>query len=680
MGHVRDLNPHILSIDVENEYKPHYEELKDKKQIIRELQGLSRKSGKILLAPDPDREGEAIAFHLYEILKDANKEIFRIYFNEITRQAVLEAISNPTEIDQDKVNSQQMRRLLDRLAGYKISPVLQRKIGGPLSAGRVQSIALKIIVEREREIQAFTPEEYWTISVELEGSASPTFIARLEKHKAKKISIPDGATAQTILNALAENPYVLENIRKRTRRPKPLPPLITSTLQQEAFKKHRFPVRKTMKLAQSLYEGIHLEGSEQTGLITYMRTDSHRISESARTAAAEFIGTTFGQEYVPDKPNSFGRKGKIQDAHEAIRPTTPLRPPESVKAHLSPDQFKVYRLVWDRFLASQMKAARIDVTHFDIANGDYLFSIKGEVVRFDGHLKCWNTDSGTPRLPELSKGETLTPCGEVSPKQNFTKPPARYTEASLVKTLEEKGIGRPSTYAKIIDTLGKRDYISREDRRFVPTQLGTKVAEYLDNHFSDMMQYTFTAELEKQLDRVSEGSLNWKKGIDRFYKKLEENLEKVRDSEKVTITIGKKCPKCGGDLVRKYSHKTRGWFIGCSQYPECKHTEKIDAGAAAHKDEPLDRKCPECNKPLVRRYSPKTRMHFVGCTGYPDCKYIEASNEDLGKCPLCDKPLRKRFSRKTRRYFIGCSGYPDCTYIQKGTPEKKSEEKDRKSE
>ncbi len=679
MGHVRDLNPHILSIDVKNEYKPHYEELKDKKQIIRELQGLSRKADRILLAPDPDREGEAIAYHLHEILKDSNKKIFRIYFNEITKQAILDAISHPTEIDQNKVNSQQMRRLLDRLAGYKISPVLQRKIGGPLSAGRVQSIALKIIVERESEILAFNPEEYWTISVNMEGSVPPQFTVKLEKHKGKKITIPDGSTAQSILSALEGNPYILKEIRKRTRRPKPLPPLITSTLQQEAFKKHRFPVRKTMKVAQSLYEGISLEGEEQTGLITYMRTDSFRIAESARTSAAEFIRSTFGNEYVPDKPNTFGRKGKIQDAHEAIRPTTPLHTPESVKSHLSPDQYKVYRLIWDRFLASQMKAARIDVTNLDIANGDYLFSIKGEVIRFDGHLKCWNTDSGTPQLPELMKGEELKPLDVIS-KQNFTKPPPRYTEASLVKTLEEKGIGRPSTYAKIIDTLGKRDYISSEDRRFVPTQLGTKVAEYLDNHFSDMMQYTFTAELEKQLDRVSEGTLNWTQGIDRFYRRLEENLEKVRNTEKVAINVGRKCPKCGAELVRKYSHKTRGWFIGCAQYPECKHTEKIDATASTHKDEPLDRKCPECNKPLVRRYSPKTRMHFVGCTGYPECRYIEASNEDLGKCPLCQKPLRKRFSRKTRRYFIGCSGYPDCTYIQKSAPEKKPADQSRESE
>jgi len=671
MGHIRDLNPHILSIDVKNDFKPHYEELKDKKNVIKELKSLAKRSGRIFLAPDPDREGEAIAFHLREILKSSNEHIFRILFHEITRQAVTESIQHPIDIDQDKVNSQQMRRLLDRLAGYKISPVLQRKIGGPLSAGRVQSIALKLIVEREKEIQAFNAEEYWTITAELEGSALPAFNARLEKHLGKKLSIPDGDTAKRILEELAANPYILDAIRKRVRRPKPLPPLITSTLQQEAFKKHRFPVSKTMKVAQSLYEGINMQDGEQAGLITYMRTDSFRISDTARTAAADFIRTTWGADYVPDKPNVFGRKGKIQDAHEAIRPTTPLHRPEDVKTYLSADQYKIYRLIWDRFMASQMKAARIEVTTFDIVNGDYLFSIKGEVIRFDGHLKCWNPESATPRLPQLKEKETLKALA-VTPKQNFTKPPPRYTEASLVKILEEKGIGRPSTYAKIISTLGKRDYIVREDRRFVPTQLGTKVTEYLDAHFSDMMQYTFTAELEKQLDQVSEGKLDWVRGIERFYKRLEENLEQVRDTEKVDLKIGRVCPKCGKDLVKKYSRKTNGWFIGCTGYPDCTHTERVDGDTPRPKDEPLDRACPQCGKPLVRRYSPKTRQHFIGCTGYPECRYIETEEPELGECPVCGKPLRKRFSRKTRRYFVGCSGYPDCTYIQKSPPSNKA--------
>ncbi len=672
MGHIRDLNPHILSIDVKNHFKPHYEELSDKKHVIRELKALAKRSERVLLAPDPDREGEAIAFHLKEILKPVNERISRILFHEITRQAVVEAIQHPVDIDQDKVNSQQLRRLLDRLAGYKISPVLQRKIGGPLSAGRVQSIALKLIVEREKEIQAFKAEEYWTVTAELEGSAPPPFQARLEKHRGKKLTIADETTALSILDQLSANPYVLDSVRKRVRRPKPLPPLITSTLQQEAFKKHRFPVSKTMRVAQSLYEGINIQGGEQTGLITYMRTDSFRIAASAGEAAADFIRSTWGEEYLPEKPNVFGRKGKIQDAHEAIRPTLPLYSPDQVKAFLSPDQFKIYSLIWDRFMASQMKAARIEVTTFDIVNGEFLLTVKGEVIRFDGHLKCWNTDGGTPLLPPLREKETLAVLG-VTPKQNFTKPPARYTEASLVKMLEEKGIGRPSTYAKIIATLGKRDYISREDRRFVPTQLGIKVTEYLDEHFSDMMQYTFTADLEKQLDQVSEGKLDWVRGIERFHQRLEENLEQVRGAEKVDLKVGRACPVCGKDLVKKYSHKTNGWFIGCSGYPQCTHTERLDSDSPRPKDEPLERLCPECGKPLVRRYSPKTRQHFIGCTGYPQCRYIETEETELGKCPVCGKPLRKRYSRKTRRYFVGCSAYPECTYIEKSPPAPKSE-------
>lgn len=671
MGHVRDLNPHILSIDVQNNFKPHYEELKDKKNVIRDLKALAKRSERIFLAPDPDREGEAIAYHLKEILKSTNERIFRIQFHEITRQAVSEAVQHPVDIDQNKVNSQQMRRLLDRLAGYKISPVLQRKIGGPLSAGRVQSIALKLIVEREKEIQAFSAEEYWTVSAELEGSAPPAFHARLEKHQGKKLLIPDEKTALHILSELSDNSYILKAVRKRVRRPKPLPPLITSTLQQEAFKKHRFPVSKTMKVAQSLYEGVNLEGGEQTGLITYMRTDSFRIAASAQESAADFIRATWGKEYLPDKANVFGRKGKIQDAHEAIRPTVPLYPPEEIKRFLSPDQFKIYCLIWDRFMASQMRAARIDVTTFDIANGDYLFSVKGEVIRFDGHLKCWNTDSGTPLLPPLRESEVLKALA-VTPKQNFTKPPSRYTEASLVKILEEKGIGRPSTYAKIISTLGKRDYIVREERRFVPTQLGVKVAEYLDQHFSDMMQYSFTAELEKQLDKVSEGQLDWVHGIQRFYHRLEENLDQVRNTEKVNLKVGRACPECGKDLVKKYSRKTNGWFVGCNGYPQCTYTERLEKDSPRPKDEPLDRACPECGKPLVRRYSPKTKQYFIGCTGYPECRHIETQEPELGDCPVCGKPLRKRYSRKTRRYFVGCSGYPECTYIQKSPPPEKA--------
>ncbi len=663
MGHVRDLNPQKLSIDVENNFKPHYEELKDKKKIIRELKDLSAKSQEILLAPDPDREGEAIAFHLREILKEINDRIHRIFFNEITQKSIQQAIQNPLDIDIDKFNSQQMRRILDRLAGYKISPVLQKKIGGPLSAGRVQSIALKLIVEREREIQAFVPEEYWTIKAELEGSRQPIFTAKLEKHGGKKLKIENKEQADHILARLKENDYILQKIKKRSKKRKPPPPFITSSLQQEAYRRFKFSVKRTMRLAQELYEGITLQGGEATGLITYMRTDSYRIAGEAIGAAKGFIEKTFGEEYYPDKPNFYSSKKKIQDAHEAIRPSLPFRQPQEVKNFLNDSQYKLYTLIWNRFMASQMQEVRIEETTFEIANGEYLFIIKGEVVKFDGFSRVLKLESTEEQLPPLSEGETLKER-KVIPEQHFTKPPPRYTEAGLVKVLEEKGIGRPSTYAKIIDTLGKRDYVYREEKKFVPTLLGIRVVEYLEENFKDIMKYNFTAELEKQLDMVSEGKLDWVKGIEGYYKKLAEDLGRVNEMKKIDLLIGKKCPQCGSELVKKYSHKTRGWFVGCTGYPECRYTEKVAEDDTTKKDEILEEKCPQCGQPLVKRYSPKTRQYFTGCSGYPKCNYIAASKENLGDCPQCGKPLVKRFSRKTRRYFLGCSGYPECKYIQ----------------
>ncbi|MCK4761600.1 MAG: type I DNA topoisomerase [Candidatus Aminicenantes bacterium] len=681
MGHVRDLNPKILSIDVEKNYKPYYEELKDKKHIIEELKKLSRKSTTILLGPDPDREGEAIAFHLQELLKGSNNNIQRIFFNEITKQAIVQAVENPMALDMDKVNSQQMRRLLDRLAGYKISPVLQKKLGGPLSAGRVQSIALKLIVEREREIQAFDPEEYWTIAAQLEGSQKPSFNAKLEKHKKKKIKISNKEENDTVVTELGRHDYILEKIKKKLKKRRPLPPLITSTLQQESYRRFNLPVKSTMRLAQGLYEGIDLGQGERTGLITYMRTDSYRISNEARSAAKDFISGNFGPEYNPDKPNYYSTKKKIQDAHETIRPTLPLRKPEEVKKYLNAGQLKIYKLIWDRFLASQMKEAEVEETVFEVGNGDYLFTAKGEIVKFPGFNKVLKTKSNLDELPALKEGELLKLL-KLDPKQNFTKPPARYTEASLVRVLEEKGIGRPSTYATIIDTLGRRAYAFKEEGKFTPTFLGTNVLEYLDENFKDIMNYNFTADLEKQLDQVSEGSLDWIEGIDSFYKKLMVDLQRVNDKEKIQLTTGKKCPKCEKELILKYSFKTRGWFTGCSGYPDCKHTEKFTGSGSEEvkKDEPLDRICPVsgCGKTLVKRYSRKTRSYFIGCSGYPKCTFIEAArDEKLGDCPTCGKPLLKRFSKKTRRFFVGCSGYPDCTYIEAGAKRKSSKSKNK---
>ncbi len=667
MGHVRDLNPKILSIDVDNNFNPYYEELKDKKAIINDLKKLSKKSDKIYLAPDPDREGEAIAFHLKEILKSTNEKIYRIYFNEITKTAINKAVGNPQEINMNKVNSQQMRRLLDRLAGYKISPVLQRKIGGRLSAGRVQSIALKLIVEREKEIGKFISEEFWTITTEFEGSKLPLFQSKLEKYKAKKVEIKNESEKNKILKELDSGDYILSKIKKRVKKKKPSPPFITSSLQQEAYRKYSFPVKMTMKIAQELYEGIKIKGGDPTGLITYMRTDSFRISAEASKAAGSFIKNNFGKEYLPEKPNVYGTKKKIQDAHEAIRPTTPLYSPDEIKNFLNERQFKIYKLIWGRFIASQMREAEIKETKFEILNKDYMFQTKGEIIKFKGFLEVTEPNDKIEILPDLEEGEKLKLI-KIDPKQNFTKPPARYTEASLVKVLEEKGIGRPSTYASIIDTLGKRDYVYREEKKFIPSFLGNKVAEYLENNFKDLMNYNFTAELEKKLDNVSEGKLDWVEGIRDFYSKLEQDLSKVKKEEKETLYTGKDCPDCGGKLVRKYSVRTRGWFIGCSEYPKCKYTERIVNGDSdIKKDEVLARNCPKegCGKPLVKRYSPKTKSYFIGCTGYPDCDYIESVKENLGNCPQCEKPLVRKFQKKSKRTFIACSGYPECKYIHK---------------
>lgn len=666
MGHVRDLPAAVLGIDLKNNYKPCYEELPGKAQVIKELRKQARSAAKVFLASDPDREGEAIAYHLQQILQADNRHIFRVLFNEITRQSILAAVGKPLAIDGHKVDSQQMRRLLDRLAGYKISPVLQRKIGGPLSAGRVQSVALKLIVEREKEIRAFVSEEFWTIAVELLGSQQPSFTSKLEKFKGKNIKIPDKSSCDQVLAELKSSEYILERIQKKLRKRKAPPPLITSTLQQEAFRRFKFPVKKTMQLAQQLYEGLNIHGGETTGLITYMRTDSFRVSDQARDQAREFIANGMGKEFCPATPNVFKRKAKIQDAHECIRPTFPFHAPDDIKADLNPGQLKIYQLIWERFFASQMADAEIAETQFDVKNGSYLFVCKGEVVKFKGFLAMLKNDNEQTILPLLQEKEILQLL-KIDDKQNFTKPPPRYSEASLVKVLEEKGIGRPSTYAKIIETLNKREYVYNEEKKFVPTDLGINVVEYLEENFQDIMNYNFTADLEKELDLVAEGKLDWVTGIDQFYKKLAVDLEKVKSTKKVEMLTGGKCPGCGGNLVKKYSLKTRGWFVGCSNYPQCRYTERVTLNnEKISKDEIQEKLCPQCGKPLVKRYSPKTRQYFIGCSGFPACKHIEKSEEELGACPQCGKPLTKRFSRKTRRHFVGCSGYPECKFIQKG--------------
>jgi len=667
MGHIRDLSPRILSIDLENGYTPYYEVVDKKKNVIDRLQKAAEHSKTVLLATDPDREGEAIAFHLRELLKKHNPNIYRILFHEITRKSVQQAVSHPRDIDQDKVNSQQMRRLLDRLAGYKISPVLQKKIGGPLSAGRVQSIALKLIVNREKEILAHEPEEYWIIEATFQGSRPPEFLSRLDQYKGKKIKIRNAGEKDRILADLEKNSYILDSIKKTVKKKSPSPPFITSTLQQTAYNSLNFPVKKTMRIAQQLYEGIELNQKERTGLITYMRTDSYRLSSLAQQAAGDYISRKYGADYHPGKFNVFGKKTRTQDAHEAIRPTLPLREPASLKNHLNAQQLRLYQLIWNRFLASQMQAARIEQTTFHIRNGEYRFLTQGEIVTFPGFLKVLKDKVSSQPLPALAEQEKLV-LQKIDPQQNFTKPPARYTEASLVRILEKNGIGRPSTYSSIIDILNRREYVYREDKKFKPSFLGIKVVEFLENHFQDLMEVNFTANLEGELDKVSRGQMEWQKGIDAFYQKLKADLDQINLKEKEILQTDQVCPRCHNPLVVKYSYKTRGWFIACSAYPGCNYIHKETGDKPG--DEKIDRKCPQCNSPLVKRYSPKTRSYFIGCSGYPRCKYIENTHEDLGACPECQKPLVKRFSRKTKQFFVACSGYPDCRYIQKKTQKK----------
>lgn len=662
MGHIRDLSPHILSIDVDNNYTPYYEIVNNKDALISKLKKIAKKSNSVLLATDPDREGEAIAYHLKEILKSSNKNIFRILFHEITKESIQDAVLNPIEIDNNKVDSQQMRRVLDRLAGYKISPILQKKIGGPLSAGRVQSIALKLIVEREKEILAHNPEEYWTIQTQFKGSQEPDFLSKLEKYKNKKIKIKNKEEKDVILNQLKENNYVLDTIKKTAKKKSPLPPLITSTLQQAAYHIFNYPVKRTMRIAQQLYEGIELNNKERTGLITYMRTDSYRISGPALSAVKKFIINNFGEEYHPGKYNFFGKKTKTQDAHEAIRPSLPLYKPDKIKEFLTPQQYNIYQLIWNRFLASQMQSAKIHQTTFHILNGDYLFITQGEIIKFPGFLKVLKLKTTTLKLPVLKAKEVLTLLN-LNPEQNFTKPPARYTEATLVKILEKNGIGRPSTYTAIIDVLNKRDYVFKEEKKFKPSFLGIKVVEFLQKHFNDLMNINFTANLELELDKVSNGNMKWKTGIDAFYQKLKRDLGRIDLKKKTPLEIDQPCPQCNRKLVMKFSYKTKGWFTACSAYPECRYIHKNQD--QEKQEVQIDKKCPECFSHLIKRFSPKTRSYFIGCSAYPKCNYIEKIKEDLGNCPDCSKPLVKRYSPKTRRRFIACSGYPDCKYIQK---------------
>ena len=658
MGHIRDLPKGRLGVDVEHDFKAEYEIIPDRKRTVAELRKLAKQSVNVLLAADPDREGEAICWHLCQVLEGSNPNIYRILFHEITNRAIHEALQNLGEIDQGKITAQQTRRILDRLVGYRISPLLWKKIGKGLSAGRVQSIALRLICEREKEIKDFVPEEYWTVTAHLNASHPPPFKAALNKINGKKAKVKDEEEANEITSELRGLSFFLEDIKVQKKLRHPPPPYITSSLQQDGFRLLRFSVKKTMSIAQRLYEGLEIGEKGLVGLITYMRTDSVRVSGEALSQARRYIKGNYAPDYLPPRPRVYRNKKKAQDAHEAVRPTTFSLAPEIVKPYLGKDEFNLYRLIWNRFLASQMNPAVVEETEFDIRASRYQFLARGEVIEFDGYFVLNPKQKREEKiLPKADKGERLELL-DLETNQNFTQPPPRYTEGSLVKELEAKGIGRPSTYAPIISTLQNRVYVVREKGRFIPTDLGMFVTDYLIKNFPDMMKFEFTARLEEELDRISEGHVDWLEYLKACHSLLEKELEKAEKGEGIKekgIPLDEICPQCGRPLVVKKGRY--GPFRACSGYPECDYKESLLKKEA----KPLDEKCPECGSNLVLRsgrYGP-----FIACSNYPKCKYTKTEKKDTGiPCPQgCGGTIVRKKTKKGK-IFYGCSTFPKCTF------------------
>jgi DNA topoisomerase-1 len=766
-GHIMDLPKKELGIDIEHGFEPTYQVNPDKTGVVETLQKAAEKADAVYLAGDPDREGEAICAHLAEVLSGpmlefpeegaeepkgngkkgakknkkpakksvrkgkpviSRKNIFRVTFNEITPKAIKAAFENPGQIDMHLVDAQQARRVLDRLVGYKVSPLLWDKVRRGLSAGRVQTVALRLIAEREREIRAFVPVEYWTIHALLGANEPPTFEAKLAKHKGEDIEVHTQVEADAIVAAAQSAAWQVTSVAQKEKRRFAPPPFTTSKLQQAAYNRLRYTAKRTMALAQRLYEGVELGQEGSVALITYMRTDSVRVSNDALAQVRDLIGSSFGQSYLPEKPNFYKSKKDAQEAHEAIRPTDAARTPTDVKPFLSEDLFKLYQLIWQRFVASQMVPAVFDQTAIDIAAGEYTFRATGSVQKFDGYLAVYQIsteDDEEPEgeskaLPRVAEGETMR-LETLRPEQHFTEPRPRYTEATLVKELEEDGIGRPSTYASIISTIVEREYVTKDQGRFTPTMLGEKVSELLVKSFEDIFEVGFTARMEEELDEIEEGKMPWKQAVKEFYGRFEQDLEQAKgemESYKAGIPTGQKCEKCGqGELLERISR--HGFFLGCSRYPDCdfiqdlspelpgedtdgesktqycencgremaikrgrwgaflactgypdcKTTRRLVAGTrrARQPDELLDEKCPECGLQLVKKHG--RYGEFTGCTGYPKCKFIRAKTLGI-KCPKCGQgELLERMARKgRRRVFYGCNKYPECDFTTPHLP------------
>ena len=658
MGHIRDIPKERLGVDIEHDFNPDYEIIPQRKKTVAELRKFAKECEDVLLAADPDREGEAICWHLSNVLGRVNKNIYRVLFHEITKKAIQEAFNNLGQMDQGKIKAQQTRRILDRLVGYLISPLLWKKIGRGLSAGRVQSIALRLICEREKEIKDFVREEFWTITAHLEAASPPSFKASLAKIEGKKAEVKNEERAKEIISELEKIPFILERIKIQQKKKKPSPPYITSTLQQDGFRLFRFPVKKTMAIAQRLYEGLEIGDKGLVGLITYMRTDSVRVADEALFKARKYIKENYSEEYLPKGSRIYKNKRKAQDAHEAIRPTTFSLPPQEVKPYLKKEEYSFYNLIWNRFIASQMSAALIEETEFDIKASKYKFIAKGEVMKFDGYLALFPKMKKEEKiLPRAEEGEELKLL-DFEPKQNFTQPPSRYTEGSLVKELESRGIGRPSTYAPIIATLQNRVYVVREKGKFIPTDLGLFVTDFLIKNFPDLMKFEFTAKLEEELDRISERQQEWLDYLRSYYALLERDLKQAEKSESVKgkgIPLEDVCPECGRQLVIKEGRYGR--FRACSGYPECRHRESL----FKREETPLEEKCPQCGASLVIRSG--RYGTFIACSDYPRCTYTKKERKDTGvPCPSeCGGTI---FQKKTKRgrIFYGCSKFPKCKF------------------
>ena len=651
MGHVGDLPKSKLGVDIEDNFTPKYITIRGKGELIAKLKKAAKKADKIYLATDPDREGEAISWHLANILKISEDETCRIVFNEITKGAVKESIKGARKINLNLVDAQQARRVLDRLVGYEISPILWKNVKWGLSAGRVQSAALKLICDKEEEIKAFEPKEYWTVDCVLKKERKK-FPIKLTKYENKKIEISNENEANKVISDLKENEYRVEKVKKGSRLKNPLPPFTTSTLQQEAAKKLNFITKRTMSIAQALYEGVDVKGFGTVGLITYMRTDSVRISEEAQGRAIEFIKESYGEEYIPEKLRVYKGKKNIQDAHEAIRPSHIEITPEIAKANLTPEQYKLYSLIWKRFIASQMASCALNTNSIDIANGKYTFKASGSTIKFDGFMKVYDytteDDENDVLLPSLEEGEVLEPSS-VEGKQHFTQPPARYTEASFVKLLEEKGIGRPSTYVPTISTLLSREYVIREKKNLIPTELGFIVNNIMSDYFKQIVDVDFTAGMERKLDNIEEGNEEWKKVVGEFFEPLQVAIEKAeKEISKVVIedkVSDVPCDKCGRMMVIKKGRY--GTFLACPGYPECKNAKPIV--------EELDVPCPKCGGKILAKRSKKGKK-FFGCSNYPNCDFVSWNEPIKEPCPKCGSYMTMKFSKTKGNYAVCSNG------------------------